>query len=99
MCFSYDIILDCCKFGYDNVPKTWKFGKYISLNSPLLLNTDKYGLFGGLINSGGTLLKHNLKPTREQCLIWAFFTPSGGGFQFIDGLIKERKVFCLCFYA
>ncbi|KAJ3654470.1 hypothetical protein Zmor_013657 [Zophobas morio] len=89
----YHIILDCAKFGYDNIPKTWKYGTYVTLNSPLLINADKYGLVRGLINSAGTFLQQNLKPPSEKkCVMWGFFTPSGNGFRFIDKLIKDGKI-------
>ncbi|EFA04391.1 reticulon-4-interacting protein 1, mitochondrial [Tribolium castaneum] len=89
----YHIILDCAKFGYENIPKTWKFGTYITLNSPLLLNTDKYGLVGGLLNSAATFLSNNIKPPGEKrCLMWGFFVPSGSGFQFINKLITDGQI-------
>jgi hypothetical protein len=94
--FSYHIILDCAKFGYDNVPKSWKFGTYVTLNSPLLLNTDKFGLVGGLLSSANTFLKDNLKPPGEKkCVMWGFFLPSSSGFQFIHKLISNGKVIFL----
>ncbi|RZC35709.1 reticulon-4-interacting protein 1, mitochondrial-like [Asbolus verrucosus] len=84
---------NCAKFGYDNVPKTWKFGTYITLNSPLLHNTDKLGLVGGLLSSASTLLSYNLKPPGNQkCLTWGFFVPSSRGLQFIHNLISQGKI-------
>jgi NADPH:quinone reductase-like Zn-dependent oxidoreductase len=89
----YHIILDCAKFGYDNVPKSWKFGTYVTLNSPLLINTDKFGLVGGLLSSANTFLKDNLKPPGEKkCVMWGFFLPSSSGFQFIHKLISNGKI-------
>lgn len=89
----YDIILDCGKVGHENIPKSWKYNKYITLNSPLLRNTDTYGLLGGLAASLGNLVSSNtaMVPDRKS-VRWGFFVPSSDGLKFVDGLIKAGKV-------
>jgi len=90
---KYDIILDCAKFGHQNVPETWKYNKYITLNSPLLVNTDKYGLVGGLAASMGNLFNANIrKCTDGKSVRWGFFVPSNDGLKFIDRLIKNKQI-------
>lgn len=86
----FDIILDCAKFGYENVPSTWIYDKYITLNSPLMLNTDRYGIIGGLATSAGALLKPRVQAGKN--IRWGFFVPSGNGFGFVDKLVKKGQV-------
>lgn len=89
----YHIILDCAKVGYKNIPPSWKYDTYITLNSPLLVNTDKYGLIPGLVESANNLLSANLNRFKEGSSVkWGFFVPSNTGFQFIDALVREGKV-------
>ncbi|KAL3280984.1 hypothetical protein HHI36_004209 [Cryptolaemus montrouzieri] len=89
----FDIILDCAKFGADNIPRNWKFKQFISLNSPLMLNTDQYGLAGGLLKSGGTLLGTNIPHLKDGKVIkWGFFIPSESGFKFVHELVKNREI-------
>lgn len=93
--------MDCAKFGYENLPPSWKFKKFVTLNSPLMLNTDKYGVLPGLAASARDLLLPRI--TAGKNVRWGFFLPSGDGFKCIDGLVKDGKVifwlqpFCFCF--
>lgn len=89
----YDIILDCAKFGYDKVPSEWRYNKFITLNSPLMNNTDNFGLLGGFAASAKDLLLANFaKCPQGQSVRWGFFTPSQSGIQFIDKLVKNGKI-------
>ncbi|XP_044751143.1 reticulon-4-interacting protein 1 homolog, mitochondrial-like [Coccinella septempunctata] len=89
----YDIILDCAKFGIDRVPNEWKFGQYITLNSPLILNTDEYGLVGGLMKSTSSLLSQNIMKLKDGKRVkWGFFIPSNSGFELIDRLAKNNQL-------
>lgn len=90
VCFRYDIILDCAKFGYQNVPPSWKYNKFVTLNSPLMSNTDKYGVLAGLAVSARDLLLPRV--TTGKNVRWGFFVPSGDGLKFIDDLVKSEKV-------
>lgn len=89
-CEKYHIILDCAKFGVENVPQNWQYDEYITLNSPLLLNTDKSGLLCGLAESVKTLLQTNA--TKNGKWKWGFFVPSGDGFKFIHELIQQKMI-------
>lgn len=85
--------MDCAKFGYQNLPSSWKFNKFVTLNSPLMLNTDKYGIVGGLALSAKDLLYPRI--TAGKNVRWGFFLPLGNGFKCIDELVKTGKVFSL----
>lgn len=91
--FRFHIILDCAKIGYKNIPVDWKYDTYITLNSPLLINTDNFGVIPGLVQSANDLLSANLRRFQEgSCVKWGFFIPSSTGFRFINSLIQEKKV-------
>ncbi|CAH1116802.1 unnamed protein product [Phaedon cochleariae] len=90
---KYHIILDCAKMGYQNIPKSWKYDSYITLNSPLLTNTDNYGLLAGLVHSANDLLGANLNRLKDSSSVrWGFFVPSRNGFEFINDLILKEKI-------
>ncbi|XP_057662001.1 reticulon-4-interacting protein 1, mitochondrial [Diorhabda carinulata] len=89
----YHIILDGARMGHQNIPKGWKFDTYISLNSPLLKNTDQYGLLPGLAYSLSDVLESNLKRFKDgSSIVWGFFVPSRNGFEFINELITDKKI-------
>lgn len=91
--YRYHIILDGAKVGYQNIPKNWQYDTYITLNSPLLINTDKYGLLGGLVCSVNNLLEANLSARNTGGAVkWGFFVPYKKGFEFIDELIDSEQV-------
>lgn len=91
--YRYHIILDGAKMGHQNIPKTWQYETYITLNSPLLINTDKYGLLGGLVYSVNNLLEANLSPRNSGGSVkWGFFVPYKKGFEFINELIHSEQV-------
>ncbi|CAG9857506.1 unnamed protein product [Phyllotreta striolata] len=90
---KYHIILDGAKTGIRNIPKTWKFDSYITLNSPLLLNADNHGLFEGFLRSSCDLLGSNLDRLQTGSTVkWGFFVPSAEGFKFINELIVNQKI-------
>ncbi|KAJ8920869.1 hypothetical protein NQ315_015662 [Exocentrus adspersus] len=89
----YHIILDGAKFGYQNIPKSWQYDTYITLNSPLLTNTDRYGVLGGLVYSLNNLLEANVgSQSAGGSVRWGFFVPCSNGFEFIDNIIKSGKI-------
>ncbi|KAF5299960.1 hypothetical protein FQA39_LY11333 [Lamprigera yunnana] len=89
----YDIILDCAKFGHQNIPKLWKYSKYITLNSPLLVNADKYGLCSGFVTSMYDLFNANVtKILQKQSVRWGYFVASENGLNYIDDLIKHKQI-------
>lgn len=89
----YDIILDCAKFGHENIPSAWKYSSYITLNSTLLLNTDKYGLLGGLASCAAEIIPANVATIpMGKCVKWAYFVPCQEGMDFINHLVKKCEV-------
>lgn len=84
--------MDCAKTGHENIPKNWNYDNYITLNSPLLKNTDEYGLVGGLMTSARDLLLPNFYNQNKGWIKWGFFIDSRMGLEFIDDLIKKKKV-------
>nr|CAI5830303.1 unnamed protein product [Callosobruchus analis] len=89
----YNLILDCAKVGYEKIPSTWQYDTYITLNSPLLHNTDKQGLFAGLAISAKDFLKSNIDSCQKGSQVrWGFFVPSADGFKFLHDLISKEKI-------
>ncbi|KAK9743860.1 Alcohol dehydrogenase GroES-like domain [Popillia japonica] len=89
----YDIILDCAKFGHQNIPNYWRYKRYITLNSPLLLNSDQYGFFGGLIVSAKDVLTSNIPKIIEgKTVRWGFVTPRKDGLNLITHLMHTQQI-------
>lgn len=94
----FDIILDCANMGYKKIPPSWQYSKFITLNSPLIKNTDKYGLLGGMAASARDLMVANIpKCAQGKTVRWGFFAPFHAGVEFIDDLINKDKVIDLVF--
>jgi len=90
---KYHIILDAANMGIQNVPSTWNYETYVTLNSPLLVNNDKYGLFGGMWTSAGNLFETNVsRICSGKTVRWGYFIPLNAGFRFIDDLICHEKI-------
>ncbi|XP_066141407.1 reticulon-4-interacting protein 1 homolog, mitochondrial-like [Euwallacea fornicatus] len=90
---KYNIILDAAKVGIDNIPNSWKYESYVTLNSPLLVNNDNYGLVGGLIKSAGNLTAANAsRICSGKTVRWGYILPSNSGFKFIHELICQGKI-------
>lgn len=90
---KFDIILDCAKVGYKNIPTSWKYDRFITLTSPLMVNTDNHGLVYGLFTSACDLLNANFKKCPSgQSVRWGFFYPSEKGLQFISNLLQNNQV-------
>lgn len=90
---KYHIILDAANMGIQNLPQTWQYESYVTLNSPLLINNDKYGLLGGLLTSAGNFLEANAtRICSGKTVRWGYFIPSSSGFRFIHDLICDGKV-------
>ncbi|XP_050306715.1 reticulon-4-interacting protein 1 homolog, mitochondrial [Anthonomus grandis grandis] len=90
---KYHIIFDAANMGIQNIPNSWQYESYITLNSPLLVNNDKYGLLGGLITSAGNLIESNItRMCSGKSVRWGYFVPSNSGFRFIHELICRGKI-------
>lgn len=91
---KYDIILDAANQGLENVQKKGIIHKiFISLNSPLLNNTDKYGVVFGGITSLWDLFKYNMPGNNNKGWYkWGFFTPSPEGIAFLKKLVDNNQL-------
>ncbi|XP_066583860.1 reticulon-4-interacting protein 1, mitochondrial-like [Prorops nasuta] len=90
----YDIILDCCKQGVDDVKRRgYEHNIFITLNSPLLKNVDEHGLFGGSLQNINSIVRQNLPHVSNQGSVrWAFFAPSKRGMALIQDLVLNKKL-------
>ncbi|XP_060516852.1 reticulon-4-interacting protein 1 homolog, mitochondrial [Cylas formicarius] len=90
---KYHIILDAAKIGIENIPKSWDYETYITLNSPLLTNNDDRGLLCGTAASIRNLLENNVtRIASGRTVRWGFFVPSTSGFEFVDKLIRSGEI-------
>lgn len=90
----YDIILDCCNQGPDEIQrKGYSHSTYITLNSPMLRNIDQHGLIGGAVKNIGDLFKYNI-PVKDNksCVKWGFFAPSTTGIKMIQELVETNSI-------
>lgn len=92
---TFDIILDAAGQGPDYATKLpWKFGQYITLNPPLLNDTDNLGLIFGSLKSAATLLQSNVKTLYgyNGFLKWGFFVPASQGIEYLKGLVESGQL-------
>ncbi|KAL1491073.1 hypothetical protein ABEB36_011726 [Hypothenemus hampei] len=90
---KFHIILDAANVGMDNIPSNWQYETYITLNSPLLINNDKYGVCGGLFTSAQNLIEANIKRMGAgKTVKWGYFVPSRTGFELVHDLICQEKL-------
>lgn len=97
--FRYDIILDCAgnvtHYTYIPFLKDWSNSKYITLRSPLLANTDKFGLMAGMVKNATEIVRSNVisgAPTRGSTIRWAYFLPLETGVEELHTLFTQKKV-------
>ncbi|XP_014847311.1 PREDICTED: reticulon-4-interacting protein 1 homolog, mitochondrial-like [Poecilia mexicana] len=94
----FDVILD--NVGGDTeewatrLLKPWSGAKYVTLVSPLLLNTDSMGLLDGSLHAGLTL--HNKAFQNITCsgvfYRWAFYAPDGPALDEVSRLVDAGKI-------
>ncbi|XP_029451186.1 reticulon-4-interacting protein 1, mitochondrial [Rhinatrema bivittatum] len=93
----FDLILDNVGGSTENwAPrflKPWSGAKYVTLISPLLLNTDTLGIADGMLRTGITMvsktMKHLCNGTHYR---WSFFSASGVSLDEITQLVDEGKL-------
>lgn len=90
----YTIILDCANQGPDMIRlKGYPHSTYITLNSPILKNTDQHGLIAGTVKNIGELLKYNMSIVENRSTVkWGFFTPSTSGIKTLKELVETEKL-------
>lgn len=89
---SYDIIFDAAGLGPDYATTLpWKFSQYITLEPPLLNNTDSSGLILGTLLSGFSLLQSNFQTisSNQGLLKWGFFVPAPQGIEYLKRLVES----------
>ncbi|XP_055297425.1 reticulon-4-interacting protein 1 homolog, mitochondrial-like [Sitodiplosis mosellana] len=92
---SFDIILDAAGLGSDYATTLpWSFGQYITLQPPVLNNTDANGLVFGTINSAIDLLQSNIQSIfgYKGLVKWGFFEPSAQGIEYFRRQVESGKI-------
>ncbi|XP_052741911.1 reticulon-4-interacting protein 1 homolog, mitochondrial isoform X2 [Bicyclus anynana] len=78
-CGPYGAILDCAGLGGAEAgARRWRFGRYVTLSSPLLRHTDAGGMALGALRAGAELAAQCAAAGRDGCaprVRWAFFAP------------------------
>lgn len=92
---SYDIVLDAAGLGSSYATELpWKFGKYITLNSPLLINFDANGVFLGSMQNFFSFTGSNIR-TIYHCrgvLKYGYFQVAPKGIEYFNKLIEDGKI-------
>lgn len=92
---KYDIIFDAAGLGPDYATTLpWKFSQYITLQPPVLNNTDTSGIIVGSIKSALTLIKQNAKTIYgyRGLLKWGFFIPASNGIEYLQRLVENGRL-------
>ena len=91
-----DAVIDCAGIGVENIGSHLNLGKilspggrFVSLSSPVLNNTDKLGILPGTLSSISTLMQENMK-TRNYSTRWAFFQPDIQALDLMRRLMDEK---------
>lgn len=65
------------------------------MRSPLLANTDKFGLMAGMVKNATEIVRSNVisgAPTRGSTIRWAYFLPLETGVEELHTLFTQKKV-------
>lgn len=99
--FRYDIILDAAGISYNKIGaytpllKGWSYSTFITLRSPILHNTDSYGLVGGMVKNAIDLLAPNILSGavfKGSSIRWGTFLPIECGIKELAKLAEEQKI-------
>lgn len=95
----FDIVLDASGSAdpstYVPLLKEWSNAKFISLRSPMLQNTDSYGLVAGMARNAADFVVSNVSsgaPAKGSSIRWGFFMPLPAGVKEIALMVEEKKV-------
>lgn len=91
----FDFILDCVGLErpMTHMLRRGSFATYVTVNSPLLKNTDDLGLVPGLATSACQALQFTLRELADgHSARWAFFSPSGEALKEMAQLVQLGKV-------
>uniref|UniRef100_A0A1B6CS42 Enoyl reductase (ER) domain-containing protein n=1 Tax=Clastoptera arizonana TaxID=38151 RepID=A0A1B6CS42_9HEMI len=98
---KYDIILDAAGLQETEFPqyieclKDWNFAKFITLKSPLLKNTDTYGILQGMVRNAAELILPNIMMgalAKGSTLRWGYFMPINRGIKEISRLLETKQI-------
>lgn len=102
---SFDFILDAGKYNEElqsrdqvvemstEYLKPFKGSIYVTLSSPVLDNTDKYGLIFGTAKSGLEALSDTFKGLSNlRSVRWAFFVPNRNALSEITNMIESNVI-------
>lgn len=91
----YDIILDCAGLGPKYAREVpWKYTTYITLDPPLLNNTDTSGILPGGILSVLKFLQQNAQSLlhRKGIVQWGIFQAQRKGIDYLTNLAATNKL-------
>ncbi|XP_050442958.1 reticulon-4-interacting protein 1 homolog, mitochondrial-like isoform X2 [Adelges cooleyi] len=98
---KYDLILDAAGIPFEEISsftpllKGWSCSGFITLRSPILKNTDSYGLFGGMLKNAYDLVVPNVLSGaifKGSTIRWGAFMPLEGGVNELAQLAEEKKM-------
>lgn len=98
---KYDIILDAAGIPYSDIStytpllKSWSWASFITLRSPILHNTDSYGMFGGMIKNAYDLVVPNILSGalfKGSSIRWGTFILLESGIKELAKLAEEKKI-------
>lgn len=85
--------MDCANQGPDQIRlRGYPHSTYITLNSPVLKNTDQHGLIVGTVKNIGELVKYNIPIENKSTVKWGFFIPSATGIKTLKEFVESGKV-------
>ncbi|CAD5210931.1 unnamed protein product [Bursaphelenchus xylophilus] len=94
----FDLILDCTPRTEltdwsDTLLGLWRNSIHLTLTSPLMQQTDRYGVPLGLATTTGTWLCRNLENFRKgRAFIYAYFIPDKDALNLLSTMIDEGKM-------
>lgn len=95
------MILDAAGMNYWNIStympllKNWSWATFITLHSPVLHNTDSYGVFVGMLKNIYDLVSPNIFTGaifKGSSIRWGIFSPEKNGIRELARLAEEKKI-------
>lgn len=97
--YRYDLILDAAGIPYENIcnytPLLKSWSAFITLRSPILTNTDSYGMVAGMFKNAYDLVVPNLfsgAVFKGSTIRWGVFMPIESGIKELARLVEEKKI-------
>lgn len=97
----YDLILDAAGIPYNSICKytallkCWSFSGFITLRSPILQNTDSFGMVAGMLKNAYDLVIPNIVSGalfKGSSIRWGTFMPLESGIKELTRLAEEKKL-------